>query len=194
MGSVGAETSRPAPDPAAPGVPEAPARRPITTIAAVGVAVVVLDQLTKWWALEALTEPTRIIDLVWTLRLRVIENTGTAFSLTSDSGPWVSVIAIAVVGYLVWSGRTQRSPWVLASYGLVIGGTIGNLVDRVARADDGPLSGPVIDMVDLQWFPVFNLADAALTVGIGILLAAGFFTDAFDDPPSGDAAPGDGGS
>jgi signal peptidase II len=192
VGSVGAETSRPAPDPEAPGAPDAPARRPIVTIAAVSVVVVVLDQLTKWWALEALTEPTRIIDLVWTLRLRVIENTGTAFSLTSDSGPWVSVIAIAVVGYLVWSGRSQRSPWVLASYGLVIGGTIGNLVDRVTRADDGFLSGPVIDMVDLQWFPVFNLADAALTVGIGILLVAGFFTDAFDEP--GDAAGGGSGS
>lgn len=192
MGSVGAETSRPAPGSEVPGAPDAPARRPIVTIAAVGAAVVVLDQLTKWWALEALTEPTRIVDLVWTLRLRVIENTGTAFSLTSDSGPWVSVIAIAVVSYLVWSGRTQRSPWVLASYGFVIGGTIGNLVDRVTRAEDGFLSGPVIDMVDLQWFPVFNLADAALTVGIGILLVAGFFTDAFDEPD--DAAPEDGGS
>jgi signal peptidase II len=192
VGSVGAETSRPAPGSEAPGAPDAPARRPIAIIAAVSAAVVVLDQLTKWWALEALTDPTRIIDLVWTLRLRVIENTGTAFSLTSDSGPWVSVIAVAVVGYLVWSGRSQRSPWVLASYGLVIGGTIGNLLDRVFRADDGFLSGPVIDMVDLQWFPVFNLADAALTVGIGILLVAGFFTDAFDE--AGDGAEGEGGS
>ena len=178
MGSVGAEASPPA-----PGVAATRPRRPLAVIAVVATVVVVLDQLTKWWALEALTEPTRIVDLVWTLRLRVIENTGTAFSLTSDSGPWVSVIAVVVVAYLVRSGRDQRSPWVLASYGLVVGGTLGNLLDRLFRDGEGGfLTGPVIDMVDPQWFPVFNLADAALTVGIGLLLAVGLFTDALDAP------------
>ena len=177
MASVGADADAPA-----PGTAATRPRRSLVLIAAVAGVVVALDQLTKWWALAALTDPTQVIDLVWTLRLRVIENTGTAFSLTSDSGPWVSVIALAVVGILLWSGRTQRSAWVLASYGLVVGGTLGNLVDRVARAGDGGfLSGPVIDMVDLQWFPVFNLADASLTVGIGILLVAGFWGDALDD-------------
>jgi signal peptidase II len=179
VGSVGAEA------PLAPGPRPPVRRRPLVAIATVAAAVVVLDQLTKWWALEALTEPTRVIDLVWTLRLRVIENTGTAFSLTSDSGPWVSVIAVVVVVVLVRSGRDQRSPWVLASYGLVVGGTLGNLSDRLFRAgDDGFLRGPVIDMVDLQWFPVFNLADSALTVGIGVLVVAGLFTDALDDDPA----------
>jgi signal peptidase II len=179
VGSVGAErTARPTSDDAAPR-----ASRSLAFIGAVTVVVVALDQLTKWWALEALTEPTRIIDLVWTLRLRVIYNTGTAFSLTSDSGPVVSVIAVAVIAYLLWSGRTQRSPWVLAAYGLVVGGTFGNMVDRLFRdGNDGLLGGAVIDFVDLQWFPVFNLADAALTVGIGLLLVVGFFTDAFDEP------------
>ena len=183
MGSVGAETP---PRPASGADPRHPAgvaaRRPLVTIALVAVAVVVLDQLTKWWALEALTEPTRVIELVWTLQLRVIYNTGTAFSLTSDSGPIVSIIAVAVVLFLLRSGRHHRSLGVLSSYGLVVGGTVGNLLDRLFRDGDGGfLSGPVIDFVDLQWFPVFNLADAALTVGIGLLLVVGFFTDAFDD-------------
>lgn len=178
MGSVDAESASPV------GARDPRPRRSLAVIAAVAAVVVALDQLTKWWALVALTDPTRVIDLVWTLRLRVIENTGTAFSLTSDSGPWVSVIALAVVGYVLWSGRDQRSPWLLAAYGLVVGGTIGNLTDRLFRdGDGGPLSGPVIDMVDLQWFPVFNLADAALTVGIGLLLAVGLFTDALDPAP-----------
>lgn len=178
MGSVGAETSsRPT-----PGAAGTPARRSLGTLAAVAVVVVILDQLTKWWALEALTEPTRVIDLVWTLRLRVIYNTGTAFSLTSNSGPVVSVIALVVVAFLIHSSRRQRSPWVLVSYGLVVGGTIGNLVDRLFRAGtDGLLGGAVVDFVDLQWFPVFNLADAALVVGIGLLLVVGFFTDALDE-------------
>lgn len=183
MGSVVAEDgARPT-----PGDPAAPPRRPLLAIGAVTVLVVVLDQLTKWWALEALTEPTRIIDLVWTLRLRVIYNTGTAFSLTSDSGPVVSIIALGVVGFLLWSGREQRSRSVLAAYGLVIGGTIGNLVDRLFRdGNDGFLGGAVIDFVDLQWFPVWNLADAALTIGIGLLLVVGIFTDALDDHPEGE--------
>jgi len=183
VGSVGAETTAPS----TPGHPAPRPRRPLLVIGAVTALVVVLDQLTKWWALEALTEPTRVIDLVWTLRLRVIYNTGTAFSLTSDSGPIVSVIALVVVAFLLWSGRNQRSPWVLASYGLVVGGTFGNMVDRVFRdGNEGVLGGAVIDFVDLQWFPVFNLADAALTVGIGLLLVVGFFTDALDEPAEGE--------
>lgn len=183
MGSVGAETTAPSTSGDATPRP----RRPLLVIGAVTAAVVVLDQLTKWWALEALTEPTRVIDLVWTLRLRVIYNTGTAFSLTSDSGPIVSVIALVVVAFLLWSGRDQRSPWVLASYGLVVGGTFGNMVDRVFRdGNEGALGGAVVDFVDLQWFPVFNLADAALTVGVGLLLVVGFFTDALDDPAEGE--------
>jgi len=184
VGSVGADAA------ASTGATETRPGRPLVAIAAVALVVVALDQLTKWWALEALTDPTRVVDLVWTLRLRVIENTGTAFSLTSDSGPWVSVVALVVVGFLLWSGRDQRSGWVLASYGLVVGGTFGNLLDRIFRAGDGGiLSGPVIDMVDLQWFPVFNLADSALTVGIAILLVAGLATDALDRDEPADRAP-----
>jgi len=183
VGSVGAERT------AGPDSDDARAEpvRSLPVIVAITVVVVVLDQLTKWWALEALTQPTRIIDLVWTLRLRVIYNTGTAFSLTSDSGPIVSVIALAVVAFLLWSGRSQRSPSVLAAYGLVVGGTLGNMVDRLVRdGNDGFLGGAVVDFVDLQWFPVFNLADAALTVGIGLLLVVGLFTDALDDPAEGE--------
>ena len=81
MGSVGADAA------SAPGRTTPRPRRPLAAIAAIAAAVTVLDQLTKWWALRALTDPARTIDLVGSLRLRVIENTGTAFSLTSDSGP-----------------------------------------------------------------------------------------------------------
>ena len=119
------------------------------------------------------SDPTRTIDLFWTLRLRLLYNRGTAFSLTDNSGPVVSVIAVVVVVVLLRSGRQQRSRAVVASYGLVVGGTIGNLVDRIFRAGDGLLGGGVVDFVDPQWFPVFNVADAALTIGIGLLLVAG---------------------
>ena len=182
MASVDAEAT------AAAGAPRTH-RHPVRTIVAVAAGLVALDQLTKWWAVEALSDPPRTIDLVWTLRFRYLENRGTAFSLTDDTGPVVSVVALVVVVLLFRSGRTQRAPLVLVSYGLVVGGTVGNLLDRFlrTRADDGLLGGGVVDFVDLQWFPVFNVADAALTVGIGLLLVAGFFTDAFDEPDPADA-------
>ena len=175
-------------DPAAPVGSHPAVRRPVLGIVVVAGVLVALDQLTKWWAVDRLTDPPRTIDLFWTLRFRYLENRGTAFSLTDDTGPIVSVVAVLVVVLLLRSGRQQRSRVVLASYGLVIGGTIGNLLDRLfrTRADDGFLGGGVVDFVDLQWFPVFNLADAALTVGIGLLLVAGLFTDAFDEPGDDD--------
>ncbi len=183
MGSVDADTPPPV-EPLAPGAHPGP-RRPLLLLVAVAAAVVALDQATKWWALEALTDPLRVIDVVWTLRLRVIYNTGTAFSLTSDSGPFVSVIAVGVVGYLVVLSRRQRSVPVLVGFGLIVGGTIGNVLDRILRDGDGLLGGPVIDFVDLQWFPVFNVADAALVIGIGVVLLLGFRSDGavFEDPP-----------
>ncbi len=166
-GSVGPDRPQPA--------------RPVARIVAIAGVVLVLDQLTKWWAIEALADPPRVIDLFWTLRFNLLYNRGTAFSLTDNSGPVVSVIAVLVVVFLVRSGRKQHSSWVLLSYGLVVGGTVGNLVDRVFRDGDGLFGGGVVDFVDPQWFPVFNLADAALTIGIVVLLCAGFFTDAFDE-------------
>ena len=158
-------------------------RRPLLGILGVATLLVVVDQLTKWWAVAALDDPPRAIDLFWTLRLRLLYNRGTAFSLTDDTGPIVSVIAVVVVVLLLRSGRTQRSPLVVVGYGLVVGGTVGNLLDRLFREGDGLFGGGVVDFVDLQWFPVFNVADSALTIGIGLLLIAGFFTDAFDEPP-----------
>ncbi len=179
MASVDAEPRVPD-GPSGPDQPR-PARNLARIVGIAGV-VVALDQLTKWWAIEALADPPRVIDLFWTLRFNLLYNRGTAFSLTDDTGPLVSVIAVVVVVFLLRSGRDQRSSLVLASYGLVAGGTVGNLLDRIFREGDGAFGGGVVDFVDLQWFPVFNLADAALTIGIILLLLAGFFTDAFDEP------------
>lgn len=150
----------------------------------VALGVLVLDQLTKAWAVAALADPPRTIDLFWTLRFNLLYNRGTAFSLTDDTGPIVSVVAIVVVVVLLRSARRHASPWITWSYGLVIGGTLGNIVDRLFREGDGFMGGGVVDFVDFQWFPVFNVADAALVIGIGVLLVAGFFTDALDSEPS----------
>ena len=164
---------------------------PLRRIGLVATLVVALDQLTKWWAIEALTDPSRTIDLFWTLRFNLLYNRGTAFSLTDDSGPIVSVIAVLVIALLLRSGRHQQSAWVGISYGLVIGGTLGNLLDRVFREGEGLLRGGVVDFIDFQWFPVFNIADAALVIGIGVLLLVGFLTDAFEDGSPSEPADAD---
>lgn len=173
-------------------------RRPLVAIGALAAITIAIDQATKWWALEALASPSRTIELFWTLRFRLLYNRGTAFSLTSDSGPVVSVIAVVVIAALIWSGRSQRSRGVIVSYGLIIGGTFGNLIDRAFRTADGDgfLRGGVVDFIDPQWFPVFNLADAALTIGIGLLILTGLIlespesTEQVEHPEHTDADPG----
>jgi signal peptidase II len=136
-------------------------------MAVIAAAVVAVDQLTKWWAVDVLSD--RTIDLVWTLRLRLTFNPGASFSLGGDLGRWIGLAAIGVVVLLVWHGRTVTSRWGAAALGLILGGALGNLTDRVARADDGFLSGEVVDFIDVQWWPVFNVADACIVIG-GILL------------------------
>jgi signal peptidase II len=146
-------------------------------LAGVGAAVVVVDQLTKWWAVEAL-EGGRTIDLVGSLRLRLAINYGSAFSLAEGRGALISLLALVIVAVLVRSGRYATRPGSAAAIGLVVGGAMGNLLDRAFRAGDGFLGGGVVDFVDLQWWPVFNAADSAIVVGAFLL----FVFQARDDP------------
>src|SRR5262245_51383047 len=125
--------------------------------------VLVLDQLSKWWAVEVLD--TRTIDLVGSLRLRLTINYGSAFSLANGRGPLISLLAIVIVVILLRSGRHATRPAMAIAIGMVLGGAFGNLLDRAFRAGDGFLGGGVVDFVDLQWWPVFNLADSAIVVG-----------------------------
>lgn len=129
----------------------------------VAAAVLAVDQLTKWWAVETLA--TRTIDVVWTLRLHLTVNYGSAFSIAQGRGAVISLLALVVVAVLLRSGRYATHAGTAVAIGLVAGGAVGNLADRAFRAGDGFLGGGVIDFVDLQWWPVFNMADAAIVVG-----------------------------
>jgi signal peptidase II len=132
----------------------------------VAVAAFAADQLTKWWAVERLTDDP--IDLFWTLRLRVTTNTGAAFSLAGGSGPIIAVLALVVVGVLLWQGRTITSKLGTVAMGLILGGALGNLADRAFRGD-GFFNGGVVDFIDVQWWPIFNVADSCVVIG-GLLL------------------------
>jgi len=130
---------------------------------AVAAAVVALDQLVKWWAVVALPgKPVVLVDGV--LQLRLFFNSGSAFSLVDGFGSVIALIAIAAAGFIfVVALKVERRGETIA-LGLVLGGAIGNLADRAFRAD-GFLDGGVVDFIDFSFFPAFNLADSAITIG-----------------------------
>jgi len=140
----------------------------------VSLLVLVLDQLSKQWVLASLPEYTAIpvIEGVWNWYRTY--NTGAAFSFLSDAGGWqkwfFTVLAFGISALLaVWLSRTPRSDWRTAlPFALVIGGAIGNVIDRLQH-------GHVIDFIQWHWrehyWPAFNIADAAIVGGaIGIAL------------------------
>jgi signal peptidase II len=134
------------------------------------LGVVGADQVTKTWALRALSDgPVRVAGPV---RLALTRNTAGAFGLGGAFVPFLAVGAVVVVAVVIGrSGATRRALPAVAA-GLVLGGAFGNLIDRLARAP-GLLRGAVVDFVDLRWWPVFNLADAAITCGCLLLLWSG---------------------
>jgi len=143
-----------------------PSRR-TALVVVVAAVVITIDQLTKTWAVHTLA--TRDIDLFWTLRFHLARNRGPAFSLGFGSGGVIAILAIVIVIVFLVVGRSVDTKLGVLSLGLVLGGAIGNLVDRAFRDGSGFLGGGVIDFIDPQWWPVFNVADMAVTIG-GILL------------------------
>lgn len=137
-----------------------------------GVAAVVLaaDQLTKTWALHHLSDGPRHV--VWTLQVDLAHNTGAAFSLFSGNGvgPVIAALALIVVVVVAVRSRSLRSSLGMVASGLVLGGALGNLADRAFRSHSGFLQGAVVDWIDLQWWPVFNVADAGVSVGVILLV------------------------
>ena len=146
----------------------------------IGAGVVLVDQLTKTWALSALADGP--IDLVGSLRLALTFNTAGAFGLGGGLVPLLALVALGVVVYLIASGAAAARLPVAIAMGLLLGGAVGNLADRLFRAP-GLLRGAVVDFIDLQWWPVFNVADMGISCGcVMLLLWAG--------RPSGPAAEG----
>ena len=134
----------------------------------IAAGVVAVDQLTKHWALNELGdgEPVHV---VWTLQFNLAFNSGMAFSQGSSFGPLIAVVATAVIVWLLATLRTESSRLSTVGLGLVIGGAVGNLIDRMFR-DDAWLRGSVVDFIDFQWFPIFNIADIAINVGAALLI------------------------
>lgn len=147
----------------------------------VAAIVAGLDQLTKAWAVAALSDgPIELIgDAV---QFDLIRNRGGAFSLLSFDGvtPLLAVAAIALSLWLVYLGHREDDAWLVFGLALVLGGALGNLADRLFR-DPGVFEGAVVDFVDVGAWPTFNLADAAITVGVVLLVLRGWATPDDDE-------------
>ncbi len=143
-----------------------PRRIRATLIAGVVVAA---DQITKGWARTTLADHD--VDLVpGFLRFHLAENPGSAFSLFQGLGPWLGLAAILASGMILVLVDRTGSRAELAGFSLILGGAVGNLVDRAVKGRW--LSGSVTDFVDFSFWPNFNVADSAITIGVVVLLWA----------------------
>lgn len=142
-------------------------------MASVAIGVVLIDQLSKAWALGL--EPCASLIDPPVVGVCLAYNDGMAFSMGQGGGPIIAVLVAAVVGVLVVSAR-RASPSSRLLMGLIAGGAIGNIADRAFRSpapgssSDGFMSGAVIDFLHTSFFATFNVADSAVVVG-GLLLA-----------------------
>jgi len=144
----------------------------------IALVVVLLDQLTKLWVLNSF-ETFEIVTVLPVFNLTLMFNEGAAFSFLADAGGWqryifVSISAVMSIVFVIWLSRVKsHERWLATGLAFLLGGAVGNLIDRVWL-------GKVIDFLQWHWhdayFPAFNLADAAITLGVILLLIDSFKT------------------
>jgi signal peptidase II len=132
------------------------------------VAIVVLDQLTKSWAVSALAKgPTWVIGD--SVGFELTRNGGSAFSRFQGLTPILAIGAVIVTIVLVRVLRHTTDRILVIGLTLVLGGALGNIMDRIFRAP-GFMRGHVVDFVAVGWWPVFNIADSCVTIGAILLI------------------------
>lgn len=132
------------------------------------VMVLALDVLTKALAVGLIPADRAVTVIADGVTLVVERNAGAALSI-GQGHAWVfTVMLFAVIGALLWCGRRFDAGPVAVGAGLLLGGALGNLCDRVFRAP-GPLTGHVVDFLAIGDWPVFNIADVGITCGVAIL-------------------------
>ena len=137
--------------------------------------VIGFDQLTKYWVVHKVMSPPQVIEVTSFFNLVMVWNTGASFGLFSSQSLWTQVILVGLAIFfsiflIVWLRRT-RSVWLSIALGLIIGGALGNAIDRVVYS-------AVADFLDFHAFdyhwPSFNVADIAISIGVILLLIDGF--------------------
>jgi signal peptidase II len=159
--------------------PPRSSRRRLRLLLSVAAVVLALDVVTKVLAVRLLTpgQPVPIIGdtVTWTL----VRNSGAAFSMATGYTWVLTLVATGVVIGIAWMGRRLVSPWWALGLGMILGGALGNLVDRFFRSP-GPLRGHVVDFFSVGWWPVFNVADPAVVGGAILLVGLSLFGYDFD--------------
>ena len=157
--------------------------RPGLALAAI---ILILDQISKWWVIEKVMRPEGVtetpfyspqaIEILPFLHLVMAWNRGVSFGIFNNDGPWnallLSILALVISACLIYWMRKADGLWMKLSLGLIVGGALGNVIDRVRF-------GAVADFVffhvgSFEW-PAFNLADSAISVGAVLLLAQSLF-------------------
>lgn len=154
------------------------------------VAALLLDLATKSLALSWLAEPPHTVPVLPVFSFTLGFNSGISFGLLaggSSAQVWaLSVVGILIVGILVWLTTRSKDRVERIGYALIIGGAVGNLIDRLG-------DGTVTDFLDFhvgEWrFPTFNLADTAITLGVGLILLLSLVVQRDGTVPSKDAPP-----
>ena len=151
-------------------------RRAAVLLFVVCAFVVTIDQLTKALVVAHYNEGDshRVLGdvLSWTLQ----RNPGSAFGLFGHLPVLFTVLATAIALVIIVRAPRVRDRLTAVALGFVLGGAIGNLVDRIARPP-GVFRGRVIDFIDFHWWPVFNIADSAVVIGALLLLISSYRTD-----------------
>lgn len=138
---------------------------------ALAFGIVVFDQATKQLVVSTLVEGESIPVIDGVLHWTFVRNPGAAFSLFTNL-PWLfTILATGIAIIIAASARKPRTAISAAALGLVLGGALGNLVDRVIR-EPAVFRGHVIDFIDLRVWPTFNVADSAVVLGCVLLIIA----------------------
>ena len=149
-------------------------RRPLFVGLVTSAALVyIADQLTKAWAVANLQpdQPRELLGSV--LQLNLTRNPGAAFSILTGSTWILTAIACAVVIFILISGRRLGSRGWAVALGLLLGGSLGNLTDRMFRAP-GPGRGHVVDFLQLPNFPIFNIGDSGIVTAAALIALLAF--------------------
>ena len=144
-------------------------------VGVLAAVLAVIDQVTKNWAEASLPllEPQPFVGEL--LQLTLLYNSGAAWGMGSEITPVVTGLQIVIaIGVIIFSVKAVRSVWYTLAMGLILGGALGNIHDRLLRAP-GPFHGAVVDFLELPNWPVFNVADMAVVGGAILVIALGLF-------------------
>lgn len=146
-------------------------RRSLILLASAAVIVFTVDQLVKWWVVSTLPEGEPVPVLGEFLQFLFVRNPGAAFSLASGATWIFTVLAIVTGGVIVWFSRRIASYFWAVFLGLLLGGTLGNLADRLFREPGFP-QGHVVDFIYTPWMmpAIYNIADIAIVSSMVIFL------------------------